>query len=143
MYSTHNKGKSVVAERCIEVLISKALTKSKNMYIDKLDDIVNKYNSTHHITIKTKHVDVKPSTYIESSRDINYQDPKSKFGDIVRISKYKNLFAKGYVPNWSKEVFVRFRGHVLLVILKAKKLLERFTKKNCKKQIKKSLELKK
>ena len=100
-------------------------------------------------TIKMKPVDVKSSTYIVSSKEINDKDLKFKIGDIVRISKYKNIFAKGYVPNWSEEVFEikkvnnTFRGHILLVILKAKKLLELFTKKNCKKQIRKSLEFKK
>ena len=78
---------------------------SKNVYIDKLDDIVNKYNNAYHRTIKTKPVDVKPSTYIDSSKEINNEDPKFKLGDIVRISKHKNIFAKGYVPNWSEEVF--------------------------------------
>ena len=84
----------------------------KNVYIDKLDDIVNKYNNTYHSTVKTKSIDVKPSSYIESSKEINYQDPKFKIGDIVRISKCKNIFTKGYVPNcgknmvMSQEVFV-------------------------------------
>ena len=63
-------------------------------------------HNTDHSTIKTKPVDVKASTYNESSKEINYQDPKIKIGDIVRISKYKNIFAKGYVPNWYEEVFV-------------------------------------
>ena len=49
---------------------------SKNVYIDKLDDRVNKYNETYHDTIKMKPVDVKPSTYIDSSKEINYEDPK-------------------------------------------------------------------
>ena len=53
-----------------------------------------------------KPVDVKPSTYIDSSKEINDEDPKFKIADIVRISKYKNIFAKGYIPNWSGEVFV-------------------------------------
>ena len=79
---------------------------SKNVYIDKLDDRVNKYNETYHDTIKMKPVDVKPSTYIDSSKEINYQDPKFKIGDIVRISKYKNIFTKSFVLNWSEEVFV-------------------------------------
>ena len=79
---------------------------SKNVYIDKLDDIVSKYNDTYHSTIKMKPVDVKSNTYIDSSKEINNKDPKFKIGDIVRISKYKNIFAKGYVPNWSEEVFV-------------------------------------
>ena len=78
--------------------------KELNLYIDKLDDIVNKYNNTYHSTIKTKPVDVKSNTYIDSSKEIN-KDPKFKINDIVRISKYKNIFAKGYTPNWSEEVF--------------------------------------
>ena len=53
-----------------------------------------------------KPVDLKASTYIDSSKEINEQDPKFKIGDIMRILKYKNIFAKGYVPNWSEEVFV-------------------------------------
>ena len=105
---------------------------SKNVYIDKLNDIVNKYSNTYHSTIEMKPVDVKSNTYVNSSKEINDKDPKFKISEIVRISKYKNILAKGYVPNWSEE---------LLVILTEKKLLERFTKKNCKKQIEKSLEL--
>ena len=62
---------------------------SKNMYIDKLDHIVNKYNNTYHSTIKMEPVDAKPSTNIGSSKEINNKYPKSKIGDIVRISKYK------------------------------------------------------
>ena len=107
MYSTHNKGKSTVAEKFIRILkkwnleihglnIPKCVT-------DKLDDLVNKYNNTYHTTIKMKPVDVKPSTYIESITEINYQDPKFKIGYFVRISKYINIFAKGYFPNWSEE----------------------------------------
>ena len=76
------------------------------MYIDKLDDIVNKYNNTYLRTIKMKPVDVKSSTYIDSSKEVNDKDPKCKISDIVRISKYKNIFAKDYAPNWSEEVFV-------------------------------------
>ena len=67
---------------------------------------VNKYNNTYHSTIKMKHVDVKSNTYIGSSKDVHNKDPKFKIGDIVRISKYKNIFAEGYTPNWSAEVFV-------------------------------------
>ena len=75
---------------------------SKIVYIDKLDDIVNKYNNTYHSTIIMKPVDVKSNTYINSSKEINDEDPKFKIGDIVRISKYKNNFTKGYVPNCSE-----------------------------------------
>ena len=80
------------------------------MYIDKLDDIVNEYNNTYHNTIKMKLIDVKSSRYIDSSKEINKIDPKLKIGDIVRISKYKNNFAKGYTPNSSEDVFVLKRA---------------------------------
>ena len=110
MYPTNNEGKSVVAERFIRTLktkIYKYMTAiSKNVYIDKLDDIVNEYNNTYHRTIKMKPVDVKNNTYIDSNKEVNDKDPKFKVGDHVRISKYKNIFAKGYTPNWSEEVFM-------------------------------------
>ena len=109
MYSTHNEGKSVIAERFIRTLknkIYKYMTSiSKNVYIDKLDDIVNKYNNTFHNTIKMKRIDIKPNKYINSSQEINDEDRKFKIGDIVRILKYKNIFAKGYVPNCSEKFF--------------------------------------
>ena len=79
---------------------------SKNVYIDKLDDTVGDYNDKYHRTIKLKPVDVKDDTYIDFKKEINDKDPKFKVGDHVRISKYKNIFAKGYTPNWSEEVFV-------------------------------------
>ena len=76
------------------------------MYIDKLDDIVNEYNNTYHRTIKMKPVDVKDNTDIDFKKKVNDKDPKFKVGNHVRISKYKNIFTKGYTPNWSGEVFV-------------------------------------
>ena len=79
---------------------------SGDAYIDKLDDIVNEYNNTYHRTIKMKSVDVKNNAYIDSSKKVNDKDPKFEVGDHVRISKYKNIFAKGYTPNWFEEVFV-------------------------------------
>ena len=79
---------------------------SRNVYIDKLDDMANKYNNAYHRKIKMKPVDIKSSAYTDSSKEINYQDPKFKIGDNVRISKYKNSFAKSYTPKWSEEVFV-------------------------------------
>ena len=68
------------------------------MYIDKLHDIVHEYNNTYHRTIKMKPVDVKDNTCINFGKDVNDKDPKSRFDDHVRISKYKNIFAKGYFP---------------------------------------------
>ena len=110
MYSTNNEGKSVVAERFIRTLksrIYKYMTSiSKNVYIDKLNDIVDKYNNTYHNTIEMKPIDVKDNTYINTDKEINNKDPKFKIGDRVGTSKYKNIFAKGYTPNWSEEVFV-------------------------------------
>ena len=76
------------------------------MYIDILDDIVDEYNNKHHRTIKMKPIDVKDSTYINIDKEVNDNNPKFKVGDHVRISKYKNIFAKDYTPNWSEEVFV-------------------------------------
>ena len=103
MYSTHNEGKFVVAERFIRTIknkIYKHMTSiSKNVYIDKLDDIVNEYYNIKHRTTKMKPTDVKDNTYIDFGKEVNDNDPKFKVGDHVRISKYKNSFAKGYTPN--------------------------------------------
>ena len=76
------------------------------MYIDKLDDIVNEHNNTHHRKIKMEPIDFKDNTYIDFKKQINDKDLKFKVGNQVRISKYKSIFAKGYTPNWSEEVFV-------------------------------------
>ena len=78
----------------------------KNVYIDILDDTVDEYSNTHHRTIKMKPIDVKHNAYINFEEEVTDRDPKFKVGDHVRISKYKNIFAKGYTPNSSEEVFV-------------------------------------
>ena len=70
----------------------------------ELDDIVNDYNNTYHRTMKP--VDLKDNTYIDSSQEVNDEDPKFKVADHVKISKYKNIFAKGYTRNQSEEFFV-------------------------------------
>ena len=120
-----------------------------NVYIDKLDDIVNKYNYTYHTTIKMKHVDVKPITYIGSSKEINYQDPKFKIEDIFRKSKYKNIFAKGYVPDWPEEVFMikKFKKTVpwtyVISDLKGKEIVGTFYKKELQKTNQKVFRFKK
>ena len=115
MYLMHNEGKSVVAKRFIKTLMTKMYkymaSISKNVYINKLDDIFNEYNNIYHKTIKMKPVDVKDNTYIDSmelhSAGLHFnKDPKFKVGDHVRISKYKNIFSKGYTPNWSDKLFV-------------------------------------
>ena len=110
MYSTNNERNSVDAERFIRMLKGKIykhmISIPKNVYIDKLDDIVDEYNNTYHTTIKMKPIDVKDNTYINTDKEINDKGPKFKVGDRVTISKYKNNFAKGYLPSWSEEVFV-------------------------------------
>ena len=110
MYSTHNEGKYVVAERFIRTLknkIYKHMTAvSKDVYIDKLDGVINEYNNTYHRTIKMKPIVDKDGTYFDSIEEVNDKDPKFKVSDHVRISKYKNIFAKAYTPNWLEELFV-------------------------------------
>ena len=115
----HNEEKSLVNERFIKTLKSKIykymnLT-SINVYIDKLDDIVNKYKDTYHSAIKMKPLNVKSNECFNSGKEINDKDRKFKIGDNVVISKYKNIFAKRYVPNWSDKVFVikRIKNSVL------------------------------
>ena len=109
MYSTYNEGKSVLAERFIRTLKNKLYkhmtATGKNVYYDVLDDVVNKYNNTKHSTIKMKPIDVKNNkrVYIDEH---NEKDSRFKVGDRARISRYKNIFAKGYTPNWSKEIFI-------------------------------------
>ena len=109
MYSTYNEGKSVVAERFIRTLKSKLYNYmtaiGKNIYYDVLDDVVNKYNNTKHSTIKMKPIDVgnNKRVYVD---DHNKKRSRFKVGDGVRISKFKNIFAKGYTPNWSSEIFI-------------------------------------
>ena len=120
----------------------------KNVFIDELDDIVSICNKTCHSAIQMKHVAVKSNTYVESSKNINDENPKFKIVYIV-ISKYKNIFAKVYTLYCSEEVFaiIKVKNTVPWIYLisdfKFKKFLVHFTKTNCKKQIKENLELKK
>ena len=97
-----------MAERIIRTLKSKIFKHmtaiSRNVYFHVLDDIVNKYNNTVHRTIKMKSIDVKDKAYVDSKKEVNDKDSRIKVGD--KISNYKNIFAKGYTPNWYEEVFV-------------------------------------
>ena len=108
MYSTYNERKSVVGERFIKILKNKIYKHmaavSKNVYLYVLHDIINKYNNTLRRTIKMKPIDVKSNA--EYNVDSNEKDSKFKVVDHVRISKYKNVFAKEYTQHWSEEVFV-------------------------------------
>ena len=110
MYSTFNEGKSVVAERFIKTMKNKIYkhmtTVGKNFYFNVLNDIVDKYNTTFHGSIKMKPKDVTDNVFIKYSEESNKKDPKFKVGDNVRICKHKNIFAKGYSSNWSEEIFV-------------------------------------
>ena len=109
MQSTHNEKRSV-AERFIRTLknkIYKYITSvSKNVYIDKLHDVVNKNIDTYHSTVKIKHVDVKSNTCIDSSKNTNEKNLEFKTAYTVRKSKCKIIFAKGDTLNWSVEDFV-------------------------------------
>ena len=109
MYSAFNEGKSVVAERLIRTLKNKLYkhmtATGKNVYYDVLDGVIYEYNNTKHNTIKMKPKDIENNkrVYIDEH---NEKDSRFKVGDRVRISKFKNIFAKGYTPNWSTEIFI-------------------------------------
>ena len=79
---------------------------SKNLFIDKLANIVNKYNNTYNSTIKMKPVDIKLSKYLNFGMKNNEKNSKFKVGDYVRISNNKIIFAKDYGPNWSEKGFM-------------------------------------
>ena len=127
MCSKNNEGKCCWWQifKNIKNIIYKYMTSiSKNVYIDKLDDKSDKYNNTCQRAVKMKHIDARLRTYIESSKEIYYQDPK--IGNIVRISKYKKVFGKDYIQNgsedilWLKKLKALLCRHILSVILKDK-----------------------
>ena len=121
---------------------------SKNVYFDVLNDIADEHNNTYHRTIKMKPIDVGDDSFAEYNEESNEKDPKFKVGDHVRISKYRNIFAKGYAPNWSEESFVvkKIKNIVpwtyVISDLNKEEIVGVFMKKNCRKLIKKNLELK-
>ena len=106
MYSTYNDWKSGVAKRFIRTSKSKIFKHmtaiSKNVFFDVLDDIIDKCNNTAHRSIKMKPIEIASGSYAEYNKDSNERDPKFKVGNHVRISKYKNIFGKGYTQNWSE-----------------------------------------
>ena len=110
IYLTYNEGKPVVVERFIRTLNNKLYkhmtAAGKKVYYDVLDDVVNKYNNNKHSTIKMKPIDVKYNNKRVYTGEHNEKDSRFKVGDRVRISKFKNIFAKGYAPNWSSEIFI-------------------------------------
>ena len=110
MYSTYKEGKFVVPERFIRTLKNKifkhmkAISKSADFNV--LDDIINKYNQKVYRAIEIKPRKVTSNSYAEYNEDSNEKVSKLKVGDQIRISKYKNIFAKGYTQNWCEEVFI-------------------------------------
>ena len=150
MYLTYSEGKSAVAERFIKILKNKIYqdmtSLSKNVYIDKLFDIVNKYSNTYHSKIKMKLVDVKLNTYIDFILKIMKKIPDLKLVTMkVQSYFYENITFKIGLRKFLslKKLKVLFRKDMLLVVLMMKELLERFKKKNCKKRLKENLECKK
>ena len=153
IYSIHNEGKSVAAKRFIRTLKNRSYKYmtaiSENVYIDKLDDIVDEYNNTYQRTIKMKPVDVKDNTYIDFEKEANDKDPKFKVGDHVKISKYKNIFAKECKPNWSEEVFIssKIKNTVpwtyVINDLNGEEIIETFYEKELQKTNKKEFRLEK
>ena len=140
MYSTHNEGKSVVAERFIRTLRNKiykyTTSVSKNVYIDKLDDIVNECNNTYRTTIKMKPIDVKDNAYINTDKEVNDKNPKFKVGDHVRISKHKNIFAKAIVQIGLKKYLllkILFRGLMFISDLNDEEIIGTFYEKELQK----------
>ena len=109
MCSAYNEGKSVVAERFIRTLKNKLYkhmtATGKKIYYNVLDDVVKKYNNTKHSTIRIKPTDVRDNKRVNIDEH-NEKDSRLKVGDRVRMSKFKNIFAKGYSPNWSSEIFI-------------------------------------
>ena len=110
MYSTFNEGKSVVVEIFIRTLKNKLYKHmtaiNKNVYYDVLDDVINEYNNTKHNIIKMKPKDVKKDNNRVYIDVYNKKSTRFNVGDRARIFKFRNIFAKGYTPNWSKEIFV-------------------------------------
>ena len=110
MYSTFNEGKSAVVERFIRTLKNKLYKHmtaiNKNVYYDVSDDVVNEYNNTKNNTIKMKPKDVKNDNNRVYIDEHNEKSTRFNVDDRVRISTFKNIFAKGYTPNWSREIFV-------------------------------------
>ena len=111
---------------------------SKNVYFDVLDDIVDDYKNTYHKTIEMKPIDVKSGSFAEYDEESSEKDPKLEVGDHVRISKFKNVFAKGYTPNWSEDIFVvkNMKNTVpwtyVIGDLKGKEIVESFYEKESK-----------
>ena len=153
IYSTYKEAKPVAAERFITNLKNKIFKHispvSKNVYLDVLDDIVNKYNNTGHRTITMNPTDVTSDFYAEYNEDSNENDPKFNVGDRVGIPKSKNFFAKRYTQNWSEEVFIVSKMKITapwryaISDLNSESITGSFYEKELRKLVRKNLEKKK
>ena len=114
MYSAHNEGKSVVAERFIRMLknkIYKCMTSiSKNVYIDKLDDIVNEYNNTYHTAIKIKPIDVKGNTYINTGKEVN-DKARTFYGKELPKTNQKEFRIEKIIKKKGDKIYVKWKGY--------------------------------
>ena len=111
MYSTHNEGKSVIAERFIKILMSKIYKKmtanDNKSYLPYLNRLVGQYNNTYHHFINKKPINADCSAFTKKI-ETNPKALKFKVNDRVRITKWKNIFNKGYTKNWSREILILF-----------------------------------
>ena len=140
MYSSYNEGQSVVAERFIKIFKNKIykykISILKNVYINKFDGIVNMYNNTYHSTTKMKSVDVKQAHILTRVKKLMIKILNLKLVILIEYKNIKTFLQKAIFQIGLKKFLllqklkILFCGHMLLVILKVKKLLERFTKKN-------------
>ena len=124
-------------------------TVGKNVYSDALDNIAQKYNNTYYSSIKMKPKDIENDSSAEYNEESNEQSLKFKVGDDVRISKYKDIFAKGYTSNWSEEIELLLKKIKNTVPwtykmndLNGEEIVGSFMKKSCRRLIKKNLGLK-
>ena len=109
MYSTHSESKSVVAEKFIRNLKAEFYKKitviNKKSNLGYLNKLVDEHKNTYYYSIGKNPIDTDYSALSEKV-ETNLKSPKFKFGDTVRITKYKNFSSKSYTENWSREIFV-------------------------------------
>ena len=143
IFSTHNERKFAIGEKFIRTLKNEVYKNvaSASVYVDKLDDIVNKLNNTYHSTIKMMPDDVKRNAYIDASKKVNDKYPKFKIGEYQNIKLFLQRLHLGLKKKLQlKRLKILRHRHFLLMTLMEKKLLKLFTKTNCKKQITSNLE---
>ena len=109
MYSTHNEGMSVIAERFIETFKAKVYKKmiatDTKYYLSYLDKLVDQYNNTYHHSVNKKPINANYFVLTENI-ETNLKAPKFKVNDSVRITKHTNILSKGYTEKWPREIFI-------------------------------------